>query len=134
MAFIDAVPGVRVYICIDGKPVPEYDDADETIDGPLALKTAVKYIEAISDTEFAIKLNILPAFKGNKKKKYDIRFRAKVDGKWKAGCSRRYTKATASASWNGLIEGVHGKDATGRSTMNAFKFAAIGIGWFAGYA
>jgi hypothetical protein len=68
MAVLDAIPGLKVFICIDGKPLEEYDDDEEEevevtpIAEYQAAKTVRKYVESISDTEFSIKIMLETPF------------------------------------------------------------------------
>jgi hypothetical protein len=52
-------PGVHIEILVNGQPLPEYDDIDAV---PSAPNTVTKYIEAQSDTEFAIRLKVTEDF------------------------------------------------------------------------
>lgn len=127
MAVVDAVPGVEVSIWINGQPVTEYEDVGEEVDGPMAPKTVVKYIEAISDTEFGVNVSVLPIFKEHKQTKDDLLIKAKVDGRWDAGRFMKFGKSN-TRPWKVLLEGVTGADVLGKGTMSPFKFAAINIG------
>ena len=131
MAVIDEVPGVEVSILIDGQPVEEYEDTDEKVNGPLASKTVVKYIEVISDTEFTISFAVLPAFWEYIRTGYDLCFEATVDGQRVGGHARDFAKTDTSCPWNSQMGGVYCEDASGRATVKVFKFAAIQIGRFA---
>ncbi|KFX99241.1 hypothetical protein V490_01888 [Pseudogymnoascus sp. VKM F-3557] len=126
MAVIDEVPGLDVSIWMNGQPVKEYEDAGEEIDGPLASKSVVKYIEAISDTEFAVNFSVLPVFKEHRQTKDDLLFKAQVDGKWYSGRFMEFGQSD-SRPWNRLVEGVSGVDVAGRGTLRPFKFDAINI-------
>lgn len=130
MAILDALPGVEVSILINGQSVEEYVDAGEEVDGPLASKTVVKYIEAISDAEFAVKASVLPAFRVHMQAMSDLAFQVYIDGKWAAGCCWEDEINNVHTFWNQRIDGFHNKDATGRSTINHFKFADVEISWF----
>lgn len=72
MAIQDHVPGLEVAVCINGKPLEEYDNDEEEEAKPglqseafryQAARTVTKYIESVSDQEFAIQLTIGPPFK-----------------------------------------------------------------------
>lgn len=128
MAVNDAVPGIEVSILINGKPVEEYEDSGEEIDGPLASKTVVKYIEALSDTEFTINTDAFPAFDEYQEKRDDILVDTRIDGLWVAGRFRRYANSDKSAPWNIRLRGASGMNGAGRPTIRAFKFTAIEIG------
>ncbi|KFY49060.1 hypothetical protein V495_00779 [Pseudogymnoascus sp. VKM F-4514 (FW-929)] len=127
MAVIDTVPGVEVSILINGQPVEEYVDSGEEIDGPLASKTVVKYIEAISDAEFIIKASALSAFYQHRKTKDDILVGVEIDGARVRGCFQRHAKSKKSAPWSKIIEGASGLNGAGRRTISAFKFTAVEI-------
>jgi hypothetical protein len=129
MAVIDAVPGVEVSIWIDGQPVKEYEDADEEVDGPLAPNAVVKYIEAISDTEFTIKPTVRPAFWAYRQTAYDLAFIVQVDGKRVAGTFWQAAHASHFVPWDFPLEGFYSTDAIGRPTLRPFKFAEVEIGW-----
>lgn len=131
MAILEALPGVVVSISINGQSVKEYEDAGEEVGGPSEPKTVVKFIEAISDAEFAIKASVLPAFRENRQTIYDLAFQLNIDGNWAAGCCWQESIEGVYSPWNTQIEGFHRKDATGRSTLNHFKFADVEIGRFA---
>ncbi|OBT63950.1 hypothetical protein VE03_05969 [Pseudogymnoascus sp. 23342-1-I1] len=129
MAVIDTLPGVTISISINGQPVEEYVDVDvgEEVDGPQAPKTVVKYIEAMSDAEFAIQTSIFPAFRAHRQTINDIAFQVNVDGEWVAGRCWQDAFGDLYPSWDGKIEGFSSKDATGRPTVNPFKFAEVKI-------
>ncbi len=68
MAVLAEVPGLEVTIRIDGVDLQEYEDDEEqeVAGGPIAeyqaSRTITKYIESISDKEFAIQIKLLPGF------------------------------------------------------------------------
>lgn len=132
MAVIDAVPGVEVFVCVDAQPVKEYEDADEVIDGPLASKTVVKYIEAISDTQFTIKVTVHPAFDEHRRTRDDLLTIAKVDGRWVDGRFRDCAINKRFTPWNMLVEGMVNNE-HGRETSSAFTFTTVEIGLFANH-
>ncbi|KFY91498.1 hypothetical protein V498_05436 [Pseudogymnoascus sp. VKM F-4517 (FW-2822)] len=125
MAILDTLPGVEVSILTNGQTVEEYVDADEVVDGPLASKTVVKYIEAISDAEFTVKRTVLDSFRLHKQKVDDLLFQVKLDGKWAAGSFWENANLFAPDIYQ--IAGFYNRDATGRSTINHFKFAEVEI-------
>ncbi|KFY08056.1 hypothetical protein V492_06572 [Pseudogymnoascus sp. VKM F-4246] len=126
MAVIDAVPGLEISVCINGQPVNEYEDSGEEIDGPLASKTVVKYIEATSDTEFTIKGTVRPAFDEHRQTRDDLFVSAMIDGKWVDGVCRDCTKNSEHIPWNVVLDGVRG-NAAGRGTIKAFTFTTVEI-------
>lgn len=130
MAVLDTLPGITVSILINGQSAEEFIDEGEEVDGPLAPVTVVKYIEAISDTEFAVKASVHPVFWENRLMVDDILFQVWVDGKCVGGTYCRNEIVDISVPWFRMIEGFYGKDVIGRSTLNPFKFADVEIGRF----
>ncbi|KAI4629254.1 uncharacterized protein J4E87_003516 [Alternaria ethzedia] len=65
-------PGLEVTICVDGQPLPEYEDEDEDP----APKTTTKYIEARSDSHFSIVTEFKPPFPTQ----YHVRSSLCIDG------------------------------------------------------
>ncbi|KFY34976.1 hypothetical protein V494_06311 [Pseudogymnoascus sp. VKM F-4513 (FW-928)] len=126
MAVIDAVPGLEVSVCINGQPVNEYEDSGEEIDGPLASKTVVKYIEATSDAEFTINVTIDPAFDAHRGTRDDLLVDAKIDGKWVAGRYRDCTANNERTNWTTVLDGIRDYEAD-RQTIRAFKFTTVEI-------
>ncbi|ELR02078.1 hypothetical protein VC83_08547 [Pseudogymnoascus destructans] len=126
MAVIDAVTGLEVSIWINGQPGKEFEDASEEVDGPLASKTVVKYIEAISDTEFGVKVSVLPTFEEHRQTEDDLVVLAKVDGKWSAGRFMAFGRSD-TRPWNALLGGISGVDETGKGTLRPFRFAVVNI-------
>ncbi|KAF4626757.1 hypothetical protein G7Y89_g11399 [Cudoniella acicularis] len=73
MAILHDLPGIKVTVYMNGKPVEEYDDDEEFAppsralvannDGKPIVKTTTKYIESITDQEFSIYIDITNPFK-----------------------------------------------------------------------
>jgi hypothetical protein len=55
MAVLDAYPGIKVQIVVNGAPLQEYDDDDDESATP---NTVTKYVEAVSGAEFQIQHDI----------------------------------------------------------------------------
>ncbi|KAH6875378.1 hypothetical protein BKA58DRAFT_119998 [Alternaria rosae] len=72
MAIASEHPGLEVTICVDGQPLPEYEDDDEDP----APKTTTKYIEARSDRHFSIVTRFKPPFPTE----YHVRTWLSIDG------------------------------------------------------
>lgn len=73
MAVLDGLPGVEITVVVDGKDLHEYQDADMEDDED----TVTKYIEAVDNANFAIKIKVAKGatFKGNR-----LSFKVLVDG------------------------------------------------------
>jgi hypothetical protein len=70
MAILDteAAEGLTVFVCVDDKPLDEYDDDEEVEAKPgdigeyQAANTVTKYVESTSDKEFMIQINVDPIY------------------------------------------------------------------------
>jgi hypothetical protein len=73
MVNLKAFPGISAQVYVDGKPLKEYtDDTIEDEEG-----TVTRYIEAVSDKNFEICLEVK---KGTKITRSAVSFRVEVDG------------------------------------------------------
>jgi hypothetical protein len=64
MAVLETLPGIKVSICIDKRPLREFTDDDfqgGTLRADLPLKTISKYVQSATK-EFAIRLEVQPSF------------------------------------------------------------------------
>jgi hypothetical protein len=66
MAILDSIPGLEVFVCVDGEPLEEYDDDDDG-KGEVehtqfaeyqGARTVGKFVESVSDKEFSIRINL----------------------------------------------------------------------------
>ncbi|KAL2063579.1 hypothetical protein VTL71DRAFT_5384 [Oculimacula yallundae] len=68
MAVLNLVPGLEVYVKIDGISLQEYDDDDEIqvgispVDQYKSSRTVTKYIESVTDKEFTVETSLAPGF------------------------------------------------------------------------
>lgn len=72
MAVLDDCPGLKVEICVGGRPLREYDDDDEEP----APKAITKYIEVQSGADFAL----LSTFSAPFPLQHGVQLRLCVDG------------------------------------------------------
>jgi hypothetical protein len=69
MAILNSLPGLEVFVCIDGEPLEEYNDnEEEEVEETLvaehqAASTVSKYVESASDKEFYINIVLGTSFK-----------------------------------------------------------------------
>ncbi|KAF1987906.1 hypothetical protein K402DRAFT_36582 [Aulographum hederae CBS 113979] len=61
MAIHDDVPGLEVYVCVDGEPLQEYDGANVRA-GSAGDDSVVTFIEAVPGAEFKVRLDIRRKF------------------------------------------------------------------------
>ncbi|KAF1850027.1 uncharacterized protein K460DRAFT_326501 [Cucurbitaria berberidis CBS 394.84] len=71
MAVLDDVPGLKAEVIVDGRPLREYDDDEET-----SSKAVTKYVEAQSGAEFAIR----SVFSAPFPLQYGVEMKVSVDG------------------------------------------------------
>lgn len=140
MAIQDDVPGLEVAVCIDGKPLEEYDnDEEEQVKPGLpsevsqyqAARTVTKYIESVSDQEFTIQLTLGPPFKMD----YAcLNTRIHIDGKkvdspsiQKSRNLNSFSEDCVATKFQRKIKGmrVEAPGNAGRALLKRFKFAKI---------
>jgi hypothetical protein len=140
MAIQDHAPGLEVTVCVDGKPLEEYDNDEEEemrqgLDPEVmkyqAARTVTKYIESVSDQEFIIQINLAPPFKMDC---VSLSTSVHIDG-------RKVASPLIMKSWNldkfsgdyvktkfqTRVEGmqVEAPGTAGRELLKKFKFAKI---------
>jgi hypothetical protein len=140
MAIQDDIPGLEVAVCIDGKPLEEYDNDEEEQAKPglpsevfqyQAARTVTKYIESVSDQEFAIQLTLGPPFKMD----YAcLKARIHVDGRevdslliQKSRNLDFFSRDCVATKFQRKIKGiiVNAPGNAGRELLKRFKFAKI---------
>ncbi|KAI9730149.1 MAG: hypothetical protein M1818_008243 [Claussenomyces sp. TS43310] len=121
MAVLDSIPGIKVCIRVAGEELREYEPKHDRVEGPLAEKTVIKYIEAVSDAEFDIKISVDKSYKMNC---HHITFDIYIDGK-------AVRSPTCKASrlhrhhWSRITEGLEELGSTGGNFLKKFRFASI---------
>jgi hypothetical protein len=118
MAVLDYVPGVKVEIIVNGRPLQEYADQDH---GETSPTTMTRFVEAQSGQEFAIRYTITRPFP-----KYPVRFDILLDGQWVPGA---YVdkKDASGTSLTHLIEGFRSFDGD-KAFLHKFFFSELTIG------
>lgn len=124
MAILDALPGLSVSISIAGKDLPEYENRDEEIHGPLATKTVLRYIQSISDSEFVINFRISPPFQLDCPV---LEFRVSIDGTPIRGAICLLTHIKYGC-WNYQLLGDKVIHHDGSGELRKFKFASLKTG------
>jgi hypothetical protein len=82
MAVLDGLEGIEVSVCVHGQALHEYEDNDlEAEPGDVgayqASKTVSKYLEAVTDKEFSIKIVVKDPYEMDCP---TLGFQVKVDG------------------------------------------------------
>ncbi|THW64471.1 hypothetical protein D6D19_09493 [Aureobasidium pullulans] len=102
MAILDSLPGVEITVVVDGEDLHEYQDTDMEDEED----TITKYVEAVTDATFAIKI------KGSKRVTYKgdcLSFHVSVDGssiEW----PMIFSEATKVEDHIRIVEGVYVRD------------------------
>ena len=137
MAIFDLYPGLEVNITIDGVALPEYDDDEEEAPkpGPVAAyqasKTVTKYIESVSDKEFAIEVKLNPGYVMNCG---SLTVSVFIDGQClnsrsisKRSCPRHFMGDTAVQTLKLAIDGTHVAipNKPGHQLLKKYKFSKI---------
>ncbi|CAG8983040.1 hypothetical protein HYALB_00010167 [Hymenoscyphus albidus] len=123
MAILEEAPGLSVGLIVDGQPAVEYDDDDEVgVGGDVseykASVTRSKYVESISEKEYAVEVKFDAAFDFNCP---SLSCWVTIDGTNKVG------KILKKENKLVLIKGLEKNAGGGRGTLNKFKFAKINI-------
>lgn len=131
MAIATLYPGITASILIAGRPTYEHPDLDEpsienfdpAVSEYQTRRLTSKYIEAVTDNEFTIKLTFGPPDSRGMDSK--VRFYVKVDGKenWEATAARPSVEKNGGM-WEEEVEGVKVGKAHGCRLMK-FRFAEI---------
>jgi hypothetical protein len=135
---LETLPGLEVAVCIDGKPLDEYEDdeneeaAPDRVSAWQAARTVTKYVPSESDKQFSILIKV--------KRNYfmdspGLDFPIRIDGKWiTTPCltNTRYPRnhKTLVREFIEDVRGATGRTGTSGAPGNAsilqrFKFAKI---------
>ena len=129
MAIHGDLEGIEVTICIDGQPVTEYETDNDEIEHsqPLvklhqANVTVTNYIEAITNKEFSIKVEIRPPYK------FDcptLTFQIMIDGNHIYTNSIRSSQLETTGAYAGAAQGLFSGTPGETGLLNKFKFSKI---------
>lgn len=128
MAVLQSLPGIEVFVCVKGEALEEYDDDEAQADVESgetnqyqASKTVSKYIESVTDQEFAIKLLV-----GNPYY-FDcgsLGFSIRVDGRKVRSPLLRRDEYSSVNGWSQDVRGIRAEEGE-KSLIRPFKFAEI---------
>jgi hypothetical protein len=124
MAIHDALPGGSVTITVAGEVLKEHRDPYEEVEGLLARKTVLHYIEVVSGTEFAVNVNLPRLFKLDCD---HITFYVAVDGKKICGKPCHSSKLR-DTPFNLTVSGMKVSLSNGTTGLQKFCFASIKTG------
>jgi hypothetical protein len=129
MAVIENL-GLAVSVVIDGTAAQEYDDPQAVLEhegekiDPTVTAVCNKYIMAEDETEYLVRLEVLPqnTWVGLNKKNTVV-FQVHIDGKWRRGASFR-SKILKNGYREKDLDGTKTYDSNGWS-MRKFSFGTI---------
>jgi len=115
MAISNETPGLRAEVLVDGRPLPEYED-DEA-----ELNTVTRYIEALSDKDFALRWEFEPPFP----EQYGVEMRVSIDGAKYRGNIKGADELYRQGGHTKI--GV-GQKKRGQCFLQNYRFTALNIG------
>jgi hypothetical protein len=119
MAVLPWCPGLNVEILVDGQPLPEYDDMD---DSPTHPNRITKYIEAQPGAEFVTRAIFDGEFRFPAS---DIEIGVEIDGKSPGGTRTHFYEEDFYRSEGVKVDGYSVLHST---VFHKFRFAAINVG------
>ena len=140
MVIQDHTPGLEVVVCMDGKPLEEYENDEEEEAKPglqtgvmkyQAARTITKYIESVSDQEFIIQIDLAPPFKMDCA---CLSIEVHIDGRevacpliLKSSNLDKFSGDCVTTKFQRRVEGmqVEAQGNAGRELLKKFKFAKI---------
>ncbi|OBT57471.1 hypothetical protein VE04_02253 [Pseudogymnoascus sp. 24MN13] len=122
MAKSKALKGVSVSIIVNGTKAIEHEaPADETPHKHPS-KTVLRYIEAISGTNYSILTEVSSEYK----LKSSLEFQVRVDG-WMLSVPRIFVRNEDTGGWTCAFDGKEEVDYKGRQWKKSFKFSPLKI-------
>ncbi|KFY21343.1 hypothetical protein V493_07498 [Pseudogymnoascus sp. VKM F-4281 (FW-2241)] len=122
MAISKSLKGVTVSIIINGSTPKEYEAPMDETKHDHPNKTVLRYIEAISGTNYSILIEVSPGYK----LKSSLKFVVQIDG-WTLPTSPLFLRTGQNSPWNRRIDGNEHVDKNGRKWNKPFKFSALNI-------
>ena len=124
MAIFPKLKGVEVFIKVNGVVANEYEDKDDDAKYEYPEKTVVRYIESVSEANYAIVNKVHPTYKHKPPLKFDIQ----VDKTELPIAPLFLAKERIYESWVRTVDGLEEVDALGRTSKKMFKFEKLQIG------
>lgn len=124
MAIFPKLKGVEVIIKVNGVIAKEYEPTDDDANYDYPEKTVVKYIESVSEANFAIVNKVHPTYKH----KPALEFTIQVDKTVLPIAPLFLAKKKIYQPWIRTIDGLEEIDERGRTSKKMFKFEKLQIG------
>jgi hypothetical protein len=123
MAISKSLKGVSVSIAINGTKCMEYEAENDETQHLYPNKTVLRYIEAVSGTNYSILNEVSSAYK----LKSSLQFAVQVDA-WSAQSNPIFVRGDDKGGWTFKLDGKEYIDYKGRQWTKPFKFSPLKIG------
>lgn len=124
MAISPTLKGVKVFIKVDGVVAKEYEDVGDNTNYAYPEKTVVKYIESVSNANYAIVSQVDPTYK----QKSSLAFYIQVDETVLPSSNLFSAKEKIDKPWVSTVDGLEQVDLLGRTSKKMFKFEELQFG------
>jgi hypothetical protein len=124
MAISPKLKGVEVFIKINGVVAKEYEDKSDNAKYEYPEKTVVRYIESVSEANYAIVNTVHPTYKHKPSLSFDIQ----VDKTTLPVAKLFLAEKRSYEPWVSTTDGLEELDALGRTSKRMFKFEKLQIG------
>lgn len=121
MVTLSRLPGISATVHAGGRALQEYDDVDESADSSLADISVIKYIEAIPDSIYSIKLEVTDNYQFDSP---NISLRTLVDGHFVLEPVVSALEPIQGKS-SFVIEGFESRSSLGVARLSKFRFTSV---------
>lgn len=129
MVNLSTAPGISATVLVNNQDAPEYENPEEEIEGPCAAQTVVRYIEAVPDAAYSVRLDIDPECNFDCPQ---LVFHLSVDGrKIDGGALPQDRWLARGRTYCNVIRGARVLGYNGMAFRRGFKFSSIRTGMLA---
>lgn len=122
MAILPDVPGLEVYVEVDGKPAEEFFDPNDYSDGPRRMR---RYIEAIPGASFQVVARTTSDFRPD----FDsLKLQLILDGTIRSSHTKDYDELYNGRGWSDRFKGRTEEDEHGEMRFMPYQFHPLDIG------
>jgi hypothetical protein len=122
MAILPDVPGLEVYVEVNGRPAEEFYDPNDYSDGPRRMK---RYIEAIPGASFQVVAKTTRDFRPD----YDsLKIQLLLDGTIRTSHTKDYDVLYNGRGWVDRFKGKTEEDDNGVPFFKPYQFTPLDIG------
>jgi len=120
MAIITDVPGLEIWVEVDGIRAEEYADPNERS----KLMSVHRYIESVPGKTFVVKSNFTPTYKN---KRYSLNLGLTIDGTIRASLTLDRKYLINGGHWTHTISSTYEIREDGKSVTRKFQFGDLKI-------